>query len=119
MLAETILEAQAVIARHDSLRAAARALSIPQGTLSDIANERHEHVSRRTENKVRMALGLPIVAVVEVPVCEDCGSVHTGRCHGKPVALRPVRPRRPVTHWRDLSTSALAGAIRARVAYPY
>lgn len=119
MLAETIVEAQAVIARHDSLRAAAKALGLAQGPLSDVANGRHDHISRGAENRVRLALGLPMVAVVEVPVCEDCGSVHTGRCHGKPVTLRPVRPRRPVTRWQDMSTAALAGAIRARVAYPY
>ena len=29
------------------------------------------------------------------PVCPDCGSVHTGRCHGKPVGSVIVRPPRP------------------------
>ena len=37
---------------------------------------------------MRLRLGLPqrVPTMIEVPPCEDCGDVHTGRCNGKPVA---------------------------------
>ena len=94
MDAETLESAQNRINEIGSLRRAARELDISAGTLSDIINGRADHVSLRTENKVRAALGLPALHYHTVPACPDCGSVHVGRCHNKPVAVRPVRLRR-------------------------
>ena len=61
-------------------------------TLRRIA--RGETVSVYKENYVRRALGMePVTLMVETPACPDCGSVHSaGRCNGKPVTVRLVRP---------------------------
>ena len=48
----------AYVAECDSLREAARRLGLQPGTLSDIQNARHDHVSARLEDRVRQALGL-------------------------------------------------------------
>lgn len=107
--------ARQCVAESGSLRKAAKRLGITPAALSDIVRERHEHVSRRTENKVRAALGLAVLAPrVEVDPCPDCGSVHHGRCNGREVAIRPVR-RRTWSRWADAPTGALADALRSRV----
>ncbi len=115
---DTIVAINSAIKSAGGLRKAAAHLKVSAGTLSDIVNSRHEHVSLRTENAVRAALGLPTLHYHTVPACPDCGSIHTGRCHNKPVALRPVRKPRPVTRWADASTKQLAAAIINRQEYP-
>ena len=79
------------------------------------------------EDTLRVRLGLAPVRRVEVDACVDCGSVHTGRCHGRPVvsvvALGPGervtrRPARIIRRWRDLPAAALAAAITHRQPYP-
>lgn len=68
--------------KRASLRRLARELAIPAGVLSDVINERHDHVSLRSENRLRARLGLEPISIYEVPACPDCGLVHTGRCNG-------------------------------------
>ena len=118
MNADTLESVQNRIDENGSQSALARQLGVPQQTISDIINGRTEHVSLRTENKVRAALGLPPIVLHTVPACPDCGSVHTGRCHNKPVAVRPVRKPRPFTRWADAPTKQLAAAIINRQEYP-
>jgi hypothetical protein len=52
---------------------------------------------------------------IKIPPCPDCGGAHYGRCHNKPVAVRPVRPPRPITRWADAPTRTLAAAIAHRI----
>ncbi len=118
MDASTLESARIAIAVAGSLRKAAHALNVSAGTLSDIINGRTAHVSLRTENKVRTALGLPELVYHTVSACPDCGSIHSGRCHNKPVALRPVRQPKPFTRWADAPTAVLAQAIINRTEYP-
>ena len=118
MDAETLESVQIRIREFGSLRKAAAGLGVSAGTLSDIINGRAEHVSLDTENAVRAALGLPALHYHTVPACPDCGSIHTGRCHNKPVAVRPVRKPRPFTRWADAPTRELAAAIINRQEYP-
>ena len=81
--ADTKQAVHAAVAQCDSLRNAARALRIHHAVLADILKDRHEHVSRNSENRVRLALGLPpLPAPVPVDPCPDCGSVHHARCNG-------------------------------------
>lgn len=113
----TLVAVQNRIGDIGSQSALARRLGVSQQTLSDIINGRAEHVSLRTENKVRAALGLPPIVLHTVPACPDCGAVHTGRCHGRTVEVRPVRRRKPVTRWADAPTKQLAAAIIHRTEY--
>ena len=114
MCPETLAAVRKSIESAGSLRKAAKRLGITPAALSDIVRERHDHVSLRTENKVRIALDLaPLPARIEVDPCPDCGGLHSGRCHGKPVVLRPIR-RRIITRWADAPVSVLAAAIRQR-----
>ncbi|GAB4524535.1 MAG: hypothetical protein Kow0047_34160 [Anaerolineae bacterium] len=72
--------------KNGSLRDLARSLGFPPSfaaTLSDVLRERHGNVSLKTENRIRVALGLEPIAAYEVAPCPDCGGVHTGRCGGK------------------------------------
>jgi len=86
-----------------SLRGLARALHYTENfapTLGDVLNGRAGVITISTENDLRARLGLaPIPAPLTVPPCPDCGNVHTGRCHGKPVAqvvcLAPDETVRP------------------------
>jgi len=115
--------------RNGSLRKLAQELGFPPSfaaSLSDVLHERHENVGLRTENRIRVALGLDPIAVYEVPPCPDCGLVHTGRCRGKRGEVAIVGPdevvvkrarRRTVKRWRDLPVGELARAIRDRVEY--
>jgi len=109
-------------ARSGSLRETARKLKLPEGmcgTLSDILRQRHDHVTRAAENRVRVALGLPPIREYTVPACSSCGGVHTGDCHGKPVAQvvilapgeRVRKPRKPAEKWVAYATSALRAAL--------
>ena len=118
MDAGTLGAVQNQINESGSLRSAAKRLGVSAGTLSDIINGRTAHVSLRTENKVRTALGLPELVYHTVSACPDCGSIHSGRCHNKPVALRPVRQPKPFTRWADAPTAVLAQAIINRTEYP-
>lgn len=70
-------------------RAKCQALSLPSSWRGTIGRILHGHmVGLDKENEVRLRLGLPqrVPTMIEVPPCEDCGDVHTGRCNGKPVA---------------------------------
>lgn len=74
--------------RNGSLRGLAQELGFPPSfaaILSDVLRERHRNVSLKTENRLRVALGLEPIATYEVSPCPDCGLVHTGRCYGKGV----------------------------------
>jgi len=115
--------------RNGSLRKLAQELGFPPSfaaSLSDVLREKHEKVNLRTENRIRVALGLDPIAVYEVPPCPDCGLVHTGRCRGKQgevtivgadeVVVKRAR-RRTVKRWRDLPVGELAWAICNRVEY--
>lgn len=116
--AETAVYVRQAVEAAGSLRKAARRLGVSPAALSDIVRERHDHVSLRTENKVRIALGLsPLAPRIEVDPCPDCGSVHHGRCYGKTVAVRPVR-QRTWLRWADAPVCALAHALRNRGDYP-
>ena len=80
---DTKQAAYASVAQCDSLRKTAKALRIHHAVLADVLNDRHEHVSRAAENRVRAALGLtPLPAPIPIEPCPDCGSVHHARCNG-------------------------------------
>lgn len=116
---DTIVAINSAIKSAGGLRKAAAHLKVSAGTLSDIVNSRHEHVSLRTENRVRAALGLaPVPARVEVDACPDCGGVHVGRCHGRAVEVRPARRPKPVTRIADMSIAQLRATIANRSEYP-
>ena len=81
--ADTQQAVLALVAQCDSLRSAAKVVCIHHAVLADILNERHAHVSRQSEQRVRRAFGLPpLPALVPVDPCPDCGSVHHARCNG-------------------------------------
>lgn len=116
--------------RTGSLRDLAAQLGLPAnmvGTLADIINERHDHVSDRAENTVREALGLPRKPrVYAVPECPSCGGApHVGDCQGKHVAKvvvlgpgeRVRAARRAPTRWADYPVSTLRRIIRDRQPY--
>jgi hypothetical protein len=91
-------------------------LGVPYTLIRDIVKQRHEHVSHGAENKVRAALGLaPLPRRIEVDPCPDCNGVHTGRCNGKQVAVRPVRQRRLPQRIIEYTVNQLAWSIRGRV----
>lgn len=117
MDAKTAVAAQIYTERMGGQRKAAHALGVSQQVLSDIINGRADHISLRAENRVRAALGLPVLHYHTVPACPDCGSVHTGRCNGRAVEVRPVRLRRPVHRIADYPVRALASAIISRQEY--
>lgn len=115
----TVAAVNELVLTAGSYRKAAKRLGVSHAAVWNIARGRGADVSRTTENHVRTALDLPALpARIEVDPCPDCGSVHTGRCHGKPVAVQPVRPRKPVTRWADAPVGVLAGALRGRHDYP-
>lgn len=90
-------------------RAKCVALGLPASWRGTIGRILYGHmVGLDKENEVRLRLGLPqrVPAMIEVPPCEDCGDVHTGRCNGKPVAAVVVKAQRtPPPPW-------LAQAVR-------
>lgn len=97
---ETIIAVLRLVEEHGTYRKAADACGISFATLYNVAHEKP--VSRETESKVRMAIGLAdLPHTVEVPVCKDCGGVHHGDCGGKQVEVRPVRHRGPVQRTRN------------------
>lgn len=72
-----------------SLRSACRSLGLPANKIAVLSRVlRGRPVSVRAENDLRVALGLaPLhVGTRTVPVCPDCGEVHSGRCYGRLVA---------------------------------
>lgn len=117
MLQETTSTARKFVQAHKNQRAAANALGITQAALSDVLRGRGDHIGAAQENKLRIALGLAPVARIEVEPCPDCGSVHTGRCNGRAVEVRPVRLRKPAHRIADYPVRALASAILCRQEY--
>lgn len=110
----TTLAVRELVKSAGSYRKAAERLGVSHAATWNIAHERWQDVSRRTENRVRVALGLAALPpTVEVPACPDCNGVHTGRCHGKPVVVRPMR-HHTWSRWADAPVSVLATAIRNR-----
>ena len=109
--------ARIFVQAHKSQRAAANALGVTQSMLSDVLRGRADHISATQENRLRIALGLAPIARIEVEPCPDCGAVHTGRCHGRAVEVRPVRKPRPISRWADASVRTLAHAIAQRTEY--
>lgn len=104
---------------HGSYRKTAKVLGVGHGVVWNMLNGRENDVSKEVENRVRLTLSLsPIAPRIEVDPCPDCGSVHHGRCYGKPVEVRPARARRPFVRWRDASIAILSAAIRNRQEYP-
>lgn len=74
--------------KNGSWRSTALALGYAPGyaaTLCDVARGKAGCISREGENVLRERLGLAPRHYVTVAPCPDCGSAHTGRCHGKPV----------------------------------
>lgn len=70
-----------------SWRALGEELDVPHGVLHAIGGASYEHVSWLTVRKVRVRLCLSDPGdIIPALACPDCGSAHTGRCHGKPVA---------------------------------
>lgn len=110
-----------------SWRAVSDTLGVHFATLHAVATNDFGHVSWDAFNRVRLALALqPIPAAITVSPCPDCGAVHTGRCHGKPVVqvvtLSPGeqvtrKPIKIIRRWRDLPVDLLAQAIAKRVPY--
>ena len=110
-------------------RGVAQALGYPPAyaaTLNKAARGIPGALTSAAEDTLRVRLGLAPVRRVEVDACVDCGSVHTGRCHGRPVvsvvALGPGervtrRPTRIIRRWRDLPAAQLAAAITNRQPY--
>lgn len=116
--AETVCAVRKLIEREGSLRKAAKVLGVSHGVVAHIANERGNHVSHATENRLRLTLALPPIAPrVEVDPCPDCNGIHTGRCNNKPVAIRPVRGKREPQRIIDYTVGQLAWAIREREPY--
>ena len=118
--ADTKQAVYVVVAQCDSLRNAARALRIHHAVLADILNDRHEHVSRAAENRVRAALGLtPLPAPIPIEPCPDCGSAHHTRCNGNsgPVVVLAAterivgrgKPRNRRRYHRPVATEAQEG----------
>lgn len=111
-------------------RGVAQALGYPPAyaaTLNKAARGIPGALTRAAEDTLRVRLGLAPVRRIEVDACPDCGSVHTGRCHGRPVVAvvilgpgeRIARgPARIIRRWRDLPAAALAAAIANRQPYP-
>ena len=74
--------------KNGSLAALAESLQESPGVLSDILNQRHDHVSLTAENRVRGKLGLRLLPhLVAIMSCPSCGGAHVlADCHGAPVA---------------------------------
>lgn len=119
----------AILSRKNgnSWRDLAAQLDVPHGILHAIGTGAYEHVSWSTVRKVRVRLGLADPGEVTMTLlCPDCGSVHTGRCHGRPVVAVVIlgpgeRVARKTTQvmrrWADLPPRELARAIMNRVPY--
>lgn len=104
--------------RTKSLRRICSDAGLPESDAAMLSRiVRGKHVPDHTLRRIGHALGVTPPPRIEVDPCPDCGSVHTGRCHGKPVEMRPVRQHRPYTRWADAPVSVLAAAIRGRVDY--
>lgn len=107
-----------LVERLGTQRAAAKFLGVAPAIVNDILRGRVSHLSRERENEIRASLALPALPPqVMIDACPDCGSVHHGRCHGRQVALKPIRPRREPQYWRDYTPARLAAAIKQRQEY--
>lgn len=104
------LQSQSALARDLGLGSGGQAL------ISKVA--RGVHISPASELRIARAMGIAPPPRIEVDPCPDCGSVHTGRCNGRAVEVRPVRKTRPFTRWADAPTKQLAAAIINRQEYP-
>lgn len=86
-----------------SWRELGKELGISHGVLHSFAMGRWEHVGWQQFAVIRQALGLPDLELYVTAGCPDCGNVHAGRCHGKPVGVVIIRPphapRPPVPAW--------------------
>lgn len=92
--AATVCAVKELIRREGSLRKAANVLGVSHGVVAHVVNERGNHVSHATENRLRLTLSLPpLPQPILIPPCKDCGGAHYGDCNGKPVAIRPVSQR--------------------------
>ena len=118
METSTVVSLTAAHQKHGSYRKTAQALGVRHALVWNVLNGRAKDVSLATENALRLTLGLDaILPKIEIPPCPDCGSVHHGRCHGRQVALKPIRPRREPQYWRDYTPARLAAAIKQRQEY--
>ena len=84
--------------KNGSWRALALSLGYDAGyaaTLCDVVRGKPGCISREGENVLRARLGLPPRTFIEVAPCPDCGSAHTGRCHGKPVVRVQIVSGKP------------------------
>jgi len=91
-----------------TLRALASSLDYAENyapTLGGILRGTPGVITMQGENILRARLGLAPISTLEVPPCPDCGNVHTGRCHNRPVAavvcLAPDETVRPVAKPRS------------------
>lgn len=110
-------------------RGVAQALGYPPAyaaTLNKAARGIPGALTSVAEDTLRVRLGLAPVRRIEVDACPDCGSAHTGRCHGRPVVSVVIlgpgeRVARKTTQvmrrWADLPPRELARAIMNRVPY--
>lgn len=93
ILDQTTISALTTRRNGFSLRRLAAELGLPErdnAMLSNVLNGKPGALTLTGENDLRQRLGLPLITRYEVPACPDCGLVHTGRCHGKPVAAVAV-----------------------------
>lgn len=103
--------------KYGSYRKTAKAPGVSHALVWNVLHGRAQDVSLQSENRLRLTLGLaPVHPKITVDACPDCGGVHTGRCHGRQVAVRPVRQRVYTTIYA-MSVGVLAHAIRERVEY--
>jgi len=113
-LASVIAETQAALRERvegKSWRSAGEELGLSHGVLHSFATGRLDHVSWPQFAKIRDALSLPDLGepLLTLP-CPDCGGggLHTGRCHGYPVARVIVKRRPPeLPAWLRFATGAL------------
>lgn len=80
-------------------------------------------MSLKRERRLCMEMGIePPPHEHNVPACPDCGDVHTGRCHGKPVAAvvtlapgevvtKAPRKRKPPLPWVREATANLEALL--------
>ena len=73
-------------------------------------------MSYERERRMCLELGIaPPPPMIYAPACEDCGSVHTGRCNGidnPVVVVKRQRPAKPA--WVVEATANLAALLEAR-----
>lgn len=90
---DTVVYLTAAYAKHGSYRQTAKALGVSHAAVWNILNGRTQDVGRKTESKVRVALGLQALPNVQI-----------------------VR-RSPPSRLRDMRTEDVARMIRGRYEY--